>query len=131
MTHKELAVKITKYIMAHSPVSYDELEARAKMHGYDLNLFDQAMQTIHRFEGIDSKAVIVNGKSVIVYAPKKKAPVKEAMVRWVNIPGNYPVMDSSNDCHHEIFQGIDMSWIWMKPDEAEEYWNSKKPVWMR
>lgn len=131
MTHKELAVKITKYIMAHSPVSYDELEARAKMHGYDLNLFDQAMQTIHRFEGIDSKAVIVNGKSVIVYAPKKKAPVKEAMVRWVNIPGNYPVMDSTNDCHHEIFQGIDMSWIWMKPDEAEEYWNSKKPVWMR
>lgn len=131
MTHKELAVKITKYIMAHSPVSYDELEARAKMHGYDLNLFDQAMQTIHRFEGIDSKAVMVNGKSVIVYAPKKKAPVKEAMVRWVNIPGNYPVMDSTNDCHHEIFQGIDMSWIWMKPDEAEEYWNSKKPVWMR
>lgn len=131
MTHKELAVKITKYIMAHSPVSYDELEARAKMHGYDLNMFDQAMQTIHRFEGIDSKAVMVNGKSVIVYAPKKKAPVKEAMVRWVNIPGNYPVMDSTNDCHHEIFQGIDMSWIWMKPDEAEEYWNSKKPVWMR
>lgn len=131
MTHKELSVKITKYIMAHSPVSYDELEARAKMHGYDLNLFDQAMQTIHRFEGIDSKAVMVNGKSVIVYAPKKKAPVKEAMVRWVNIPGNYPVMDSTNDCHHEIFQGIDMSWIWMKPDEAEEYWNSKKPVWMR
>lgn len=117
--------------MAHSPVSYDELEARAKMHGYDLNLFDQAMQTIHRFEGIDSKAVIVNGKSVIVYAPKKKAPVKDAMVRWVNIPGNYPVMDETNDCHHEIFQGIDMSWIWMKPDEAEEYWNSKKPVWMR
>lgn len=131
MTHKELAVKITKYIMAHSPVSYDELEARAKMHGYDLNMFDQAMQTIHRFEGVDSKAVMVNGKSVIVYAPKKKAPVKEAMVRWVNIPGNYPVMDSTNDCHHEIFQGIDMSWIWMKPDEAEEYWNSKKPVWMR
>lgn len=131
MTHKELAVKITKYIMAHSPVSYDELEARAKMHGYDLNLFDQAMQTIHRFEGVDSKAVMVNGKSVIVYSPKKKAPVKEAMVRWVNIPGNYPVMDSTNDCHHEIFQGIDMSWIWMKPDEAEEYWNSKKPVWMR
>lgn len=131
MTHKDLAVKITKYIMAHSPVSYDELEARAKMHGYDLNLFDQAMQTIHRFEGVDSKAVMVNGKSVIVYAPKKKAPVKEAMVRWVNIPGNYPVMDSTNDCHHEIFQGIDMSWIWMKPDEAEEYWNNKKPVWMR
>lgn len=131
MTHKELAVKITKYIMAHSPVSYDELEARAKMHGYDLNLFDQAMQTIHRFEGVDSKAVIVNGKSVIVYAPKKKPPVKDAMVRWVNIPGNYPVMDETNDCHHEIFQGIDMSWIWMKPDEAEEYWNSKKPVWMR
>jgi hypothetical protein len=131
MTSKELAVKITKYIMGHSPVAYDELEARAKMHGYDLNLFDQAMQTIHRFEGIDNKAVIVNGKSVIVYAPKKKAPVKEAMVRWVNIPGNYPVMDETNDCHHEIFDGIDCSFLFMRPEEAEEYWNNKKPVWMR
>lgn len=131
MTHKELAVKITKYIMAHSPVSYDELEARAKMHGYDLNLFDQAMQTIHRFEGVDSKAVIVNGKSVIVYAPKKKAPVKEAMVRWVNIPGNYPVMDETNNGQHEIFAGVDLKFLFARPEEAEEYWNSKKPVWMR
>lgn len=131
INHKDLAVKVTKYILAHSPVSYDELEARARMHGYDLNVFDQAMAAIHRFDGVDKKTVLVNGKSVIMYAGKKAKTVTTPMVRWINIAGNYPVMNSTNDAQHEIFDGMDLSWMFMKPDEAETYWQSKKPIWMQ
>ncbi len=120
----ELAIKIVAYITAHEPVTYSALEARAKEKGIDPNLFEAAMTALHRFKQIDRRAR-ANGE--IVYKRAVIRPKAAAFVQtWV-----YPQMDETDDGQHAIFAGLDLSYLFMPPDAAKEWWESKKPVWMR
>jgi hypothetical protein len=120
----ELSVKIVKHIMAHPGVTYDELEGRARLKGIDLNIFEQAMEAIHRFNKIERRSSVAGQ---ITYFEKKEKPPDDALTRrqkWID--ENYPVMDETNNGQHEIFEGVDMSYLFMKPDDAKEWWAKKK-----
>lgn len=126
MTAGDLAVKIVKYIMANPGVTYDQLQARAMGKFIEMNTFEQAMDAIHRFKKIERKS---NTAGDIIYSENKPKPVNnsffERMAEW-NKNNPYPVMDETNDAHHEIFEGVDMSYLFMKPDDAKEWWAKKK-----
>jgi hypothetical protein len=123
-----LASKIITYITEHPSVKYSELEARAVSKGIFLDVFEAAMSAVHRSNKV--KRTAIAGED-ITYAVIVEKPKKDPMLRWVNIDGNYPAMDSTNDGHHAIFAGLDLKWMFLPPDEAEQYWSKRKPVWRR
>ena len=122
---RQLALKMQEYIgKQSSPVSFTMLQERATGHGISDDVFMSAIEHLHRWKWI---ARTVHGDD-IRYAIKIEKP-KVAQTFTRNYP--YPEMNETNNAKHEIFDGLDLSWMFMKPDDAEAYWQSKKPVWVR
>lgn len=115
----DLAEKLVLHIDQVKVTTFDKLEVRALKHGISMNVFDQAIARLHKLPNI-KRTVKLGTVQYELQAVKVKANSFNAFAEWRK-DNPYPVMDSTNDCHHEIFAGIDLSFMFMTPEEAELY----------
>lgn len=127
ITPKQLADKIITGILRSPNVTYSRLEAHALSLGIPIGVFENSMQLVHKSKKVQSKIL----KGILVYvereAPKPKVDV---LLEWRKA-NPYPKMDNTNDCHHEIFNGIDLSFLFLTPDELDEYKNNGRQVFKK
>lgn len=123
----QLAVKIAQYITREChgkpeySVSYAEIEQRAASHGIEAVPLAHAMQVLHKSTAI--KVTQAGGDLYYRPAPAKKESGVATHLTWVR--DNYPEMDSSNDASHEAFSELDFSWMFLPPEEIEEYMSAR------
>lgn len=120
-----LAKKIVLYIVENGTCSYAEIAERARTHDIDVRTLESAMAIIHKNNTIKTTAV----GNDIQYSVAPQKPVASSFFRYEPYPEFIPGV---NDASHEIFEGIDLSYLFMKPDDAEEYWKNRNvPIWQR
>ena len=109
----ELKERITAYIIKTAPVTMDTVIEVAIAKGFTQAEVLTALDAVHRDKRISYTA---NASGVVLYklASAKKGPTDH--LRWVR--DNYPPMDSTNDGSGI---DIDLSHLFMSPDEAKEY----------
>jgi hypothetical protein len=117
--HLLLAEKLVLHIDAEKTTTFDRLEARARQHGIAMSVFDRAIEKLHKLPNV-KRTVKLGTVHYELQAVKPKASSFDILAEWWKTHP-YPEMNSTNDCHHEIFAGIDLSYLFMKPEEAEEY----------
>ena len=99
---------IINYIKKNQPISYDKIEARVIETGRDLFEFEEAMQQVHK-----DRRIKVTDKLVYSYKePEKKSPNPGS--DWLR--NNYPRIE-----YEMPFPEIDMSYLFLKPDEMRAY----------
>lgn len=112
--HNLLSKKILERIAkSKAEVSYSDLEQVAVDKNIDLNIFDAAITKLHRFKKVTQR---VKGEEIYYKAvpkPKRKAPGSH--LTWLR--NNYPYPKK----FVMPFPEIDMSWIFLTPDEMLEY----------
>lgn len=117
MTPKELANKIIAGILKKPGVTYQRLEEHALKLNIPLGIFENAMNLVHKDKTIQSKLQ----RGVIIYVPRKeKTTGPLPHVTWCS--ENYPWPGKNGVPEFVMpFPEWDLSFIFMKPDEAEAY----------
>lgn len=113
MSPKELAVKIVAGIIKKPGVTYQRLEEHAKSLGIPLGIFQNAMDLVHKDKTIQSK--LKSGVIIYVVREDNKPTGPLAHTTWCN--ENYPWPKNFIMPWPEW----NLSFIFMKPDEAEAY----------
>ena len=122
---RTLAAKIATYIIKEGEATYSALLTRAQSKGIDETLFQEAMTYIHRKEKRIAATSTTDGE--IIY----KVSIPKGTPTWALAQPPYPIMDETNNCKHEVFEGIDLGWMFMKPEDARDYWwKKKKAPWL-
>lgn len=109
MTSVDLAKKIALYIVRENGCSYTDIERRAESKGIDRQILLAALTIVHRNKTI--KVTNAGGDIHYALAPQKK--IESPFMRF----DDYPAMDATNDAHHEVFAGLDYSYLFLKPEE--------------
>ena len=108
-----LATLMATYITENAPVSYEQLRLRAENHKIPMGVFSNAMVIIHRSKLIEQ---VAKGDDIVY---KVKVPEKEqtAPTHTLWVSQNYPRPEN----FVMPFPEIDMSYLFLKPDEMKEY----------
>jgi len=109
----ELKDRLIRRIVAQHPVTYDKLQELSQSVGYTELQFMEAMELVHR----DKRVVQSTSGETIIYRPYIARPEKEHFKS--TIP--YPPMDETNNANHPIFDGIDLSYLFLTPEELDKY----------
>jgi len=109
----DLPERIERYILASKQaVSYQEIMSAAEKKGFSKVDVIGALSKVHKKRSIR----VASRLGTIYYDP---APVHTVMAA-PRIPDHkYPVMDETNDAHHEIFDGMDFSDVFKTPEELK------------
>jgi len=118
---KKILERIEK---AEGDVSYTSLQARAEEKGISLDVLDRALEKLHKFKKVKQR---VKGDD-ISYTDVPKAIPKDpfAVQKWANENYPYPTPCGATDCKGfckacEPFPEMDLSYIFLKPQEMKEY----------
>jgi len=108
-----IAERLIKTI-AKGELNIDAIDVRARAHGIDMRLLDQALAILHR-----NKHIATTTKKGTIWYSIKVAPTPKAPgshLTWVR--HNYPPMTKENDG-----SGIeaDYSYMFLSPEEADKY----------
>ena len=114
MTPTELATKIARFIVSQKTCTYADIQVRADAKGISRRDLEAAMVLIHRNKAIKS----VNAGGDIQYSVAPPKPVASPFFRYEPYP---EFIKGVNDASHEIFAGVDMSYLFMTPEEALQY----------
>lgn len=109
----KLSELIALRIRVDGPLTFADLEAKAVDKGIALELFYSAMEMVNKRKDLHITGTTYKKKEQVV-------PTFNSHLEWTR--KNYPPMiPGVNDANHEIFAGIDLSFLFMTPDEAKEY----------
>ena len=116
----KLSAIIVKRITELGTVTYDQLQARAVEKGIEQGIFDNAMQRVHKKRTV----LVKNVKGVLTYSIKPVVvETTPDYVTWCK--QHYPYTDPNCQDEQgnflECFPDWDVSWIFLTPDELEEY----------
>lgn len=116
----KLSALIVERITEFGTITYDQLQARAVEKNIPQGIFDNAMQRVHKKRTILVKDI----KGVLTYSMKPiVVEITPDHVMWCKT--NYPYTDSNCVDEHGnfvmAFPDWDLSWIFLTPDELEEY----------
>jgi len=98
---------------ADGDVPYSQLENRAIEFEIDLDVLDAALQHLHRFKKVKQR--MLGGEIVYSAVPREKPKDFTPGLTWLR--ENYPYPKN----FVMPFPEIDMSYIFMKPDEIKAY----------
>jgi hypothetical protein len=116
--HLLLAEKLVLHIDAEKTTTFDKLEARALKHGIAMSVFDRAIEKLHKLPNI-KRTVKLGTVHYELQAVKAKAgPILSG--EWV--AANYPWPGKNGVPEFVMpFPEMDLSYLFLKPEEAEEY----------
>ena len=107
----KLEEKIREFIHKQSePVALQSLLKLGTARGIPTVTMLEAMRKVHRFKDIRTR----NRMGTVYYDPM---PIHEVVSAPRVSRTDYPVMDETNDCHHEIFKDMDYQYLFMTPEE--------------
>jgi hypothetical protein len=112
-----LSTKIVAYIAKNEGVTYEALKERARVKGIEQGVFDNAIARIHK----NKKILVKNQEGVLTYGLR---PVVVATpsphLTWCR--ENYPWPGKDGIPEFVMpFPEIDFSWIFLRPEELQEY----------
>ncbi|UOF78895.1 hypothetical protein [Caudoviricetes sp.] len=123
--HRLLAKKIQKRIEeAEGDVPYSELEARAVELDISIDMLDAALEHLQRFKKVKQR---VKGNEIIYKAKPKSVPKDPfAVSTWMRENYPWPTPCGAEGCtglckQCEPFPEMDLSWIFLKPQEMKEF----------
>jgi DNA-binding transcriptional ArsR family regulator len=114
-----LAVKILKRIEeAEDYVSYSSLQERAEEIGVSLDLLDNALEKLQKRKKVKMR---VKGDDIL-YKAKPRAKLKDPFAVSTWLRDNYPYPGKNGIPEFVMpFPEIDMSYIFLTPDEMKQY----------
>lgn len=116
----QLTEKLVIYIGQNPKVSLDALEARAIKHGVAMSVFDQAVAHLHKLKGVKRTASAYGVVKYELQAVEKKPDGVMSHVQWCR--DNYPYPGRNGVPEFVMpFPSWDLSYIFMTPEELEEY----------
>ena len=125
-TDKNLLAKkiLEKIAQSNELLSYTTLLDRAGQLGIEQNIFDAAIERLQKTKRVTVK---VKGDEIYYKALEKPKPKAfDSHLQWLKENYPYPTPCSATDCHGLCvacmpFPEIDMSYLFMTPDEMKEY----------
>ena len=112
-----LHLLIVTLIESEGTIGYDDIMTRVLAKGHAMSAFEVAMVQVHRHPRIKVGSGLVYSVAVV------KAPTVNSHVVWVREHYPWPGEDFIMP-----FPDIDMSWLVMKPEDAEAYKAALKGV---
>lgn len=106
-----LSKRVKEYILKRNGTTLTQLEGVVVSAGFSINELYQVLNTIHRDKSI--RRSVQKGEVVYSKMPEPKAPGSH--LSWVT--KNYPWPDN----FEMPFPEIDMSWLFLKPEQMMEY----------
>lgn len=113
-----LAEKLVLHIDVEKTTTFDKLEARALKHGINMAVFDRAIEKLHKLPQI-KRTVKLGTVHYELQAVKAKAG---PMLSGEWLAQNYPWPGKNGVPEFVMpWPEWDLSYLFMKPDEAEKY----------
>lgn len=119
LSNQGLPQLITTRIIRDGSVTLSQLEHRATERGVSLSELYAALERVHRDKRVER--TVKAGEVIYRKAMPKKSPLDHHT--WLR--EHYPPMDETNDGSGI---DIDLSWLFLKPDELVEYKAAAKGV---
>jgi len=89
---------------------------------YDVHSMHTALREVHKFKDITTRQRMGTIYYSVVQAHQWKAAPRVAR-------GDYPKMDETNDCQHEIFDGVEWPEMFMTPEEIQiKRWKEEREL---
>jgi hypothetical protein len=116
--HLLLAEKLVLHIDAEKTTTFDKLEARALKHGIAMNVFDRAIEKLHKLPNIKRTVKLGTVHYELQAVKPKTGPILSG--EWV--AQHYPWPGKNGIPPFVMpFPELDLSYLFMKPEEAEDY----------
>lgn len=127
--HLLLVEKLVLHIDQVGTTTFDKLEARALQHGISMAVFDRAIERLHKLPQI-KRTMKLGTVHYELQAVVEKKPVTSEFGGWLR--ENYPWPGKNGVPEFVMpFPEWDLSWIFLTPDELEEYKNNGRRVFKR
>lgn len=126
--HLLLAEKLVLHIDEVKTTTFDKLEARARQHGISMAVFDRAVEKLHKLPQIKRTMKLGTVHYELQAIKPKPGPILSS--EWMR--DNYPWPGKNGVPEFVMpFPEWDLSWIFLTPDELEEYKNNGRQVFKR